>query len=346
MHKAVQMIDTTIHRRFSTALSLCRKVPMRKQVKLHQVCYTLVLLLCGASAYAQQAPSSTGNITASGTTCLTTNACISLQLITNTSAVSVTLTGTFSATLVFEKSADNGTTWATQDTQTGTGLNTYIVPALTNFRVRASAYTSGTVGVFINSSQAPVAGGSGSITAGTINTIPKYTAATTIGNSLLTDDGTTLIYTGTGGLKSTPTGGIGGTLTLPEGTTATASAGNDVCYGDSTAHAIKCANNNGSFFSIPQTIATGTSAMGTSAIGSGACATVVSTTATGVLTTDSIIWSPNADPTGVTGYAVSATGSLYIWAYPTADHVNYKVCNNTSGSLTPSALTLNWRVAR
>jgi hypothetical protein len=94
------------------------------------------------------------------------------------------------------------------------------------------------------------------------------------------------------------------------------------------------------------TIASGTAALGTSLITTGACASVVTVSATGTLTTDVIVYTPNADPTGVTGYAVSATGSLYIWAYPTANNVNFKVCNNTAGSLTPSALTLNWRVAR
>lgn len=95
-----------------------------------------------------------------------------------------------------------------------------------------------------------------------------------------------------------------------------------------------------------QTIASGTSAMGTGAITSGTCATVVTTSATGTATTDTIIATPNADPTGVTGYAVSATGSLYIQAYPTTNNVNFKVCNNTAGSLTPAALTMNWRVVR
>ncbi len=93
-------------------------------------------------------------------------------------------------------------------------------------------------------------------------------------------------------------------------------------------------------------IASGTSAMGTSAISSGTCASVVTTAATGTATTDVIVYTPNADPTGVTGYAVSASGSLYIWAYPTSGNVNFKVCNNTGGSLTPSALTLNWTVRR
>jgi hypothetical protein len=97
---------------------------------------------------------------------------------------------------------------------------------------------------------------------------------------------------------------------------------------------------------MTQTIANGTSAMGTSAISSGTCATVVTTSATGAGTTDIIIYTANADPTAVTGYGPSASGSLYIWAYPTANNVNFRVCNNTGGTITPSALTLNWRVVR
>ena len=97
---------------------------------------------------------------------------------------------------------------------------------------------------------------------------------------------------------------------------------------------------------LSQTLANGTSAMGTSAISSGTCATVVSTAATGTATTDVVHWGFNGDPTGVTGYAPSANGMLTIMAYPTSGYVNYKVCNNTADSVTPGALTLNWRVIR
>jgi hypothetical protein len=95
-----------------------------------------------------------------------------------------------------------------------------------------------------------------------------------------------------------------------------------------------------------QTIGSGTAAMGTSAITSGTCATAVTVAASGVATTDTITYTPNANPTGTTGYAPSASGSLYIWAYPTAGNVNFAVCNPSSGSITPGALTLNWRVVR
>lgn len=93
-------------------------------------------------------------------------------------------------------------------------------------------------------------------------------------------------------------------------------------------------------------IANGTSALGTSAITSGACASVVTTSATGVATTDNVQADFNADPTSTTGFAPSTGGMLTIIKYPTSNNVNFKVCNNTAASITPGAVTLNWRVAR
>jgi hypothetical protein len=59
-------------------------------------------------------------------------------------------------------------------------------------------------------------GGSGTINSGVTNIIPKYTASTTIDDSLLSDDGTTLTYTGTGGLSLSTTGA--GYVQFTEGT--------------------------------------------------------------------------------------------------------------------------------
>lgn len=95
-----------------------------------------------------------------------------------------------------------------------------------------------------------------------------------------------------------------------------------------------------------QTIASGTSTMGTSGIPLATCAAAVTTSATGTASTDAIIVTVNADPTAVTGYVPLTTGSLYIWPYPTTNNVNFRVCNNTSATITPSAITLNWRVVR
>jgi hypothetical protein len=93
-------------------------------------------------------------------------------------------------------------------------------------------------------------------------------------------------------------------------------------------------------------ISQGTSALGTSSIASAACATVVTTVATGVLTTDPIQWTPNGSIKAITGYVPATTGGLTIAAYPTANAVNFDVCNWSAGSIIPGALTLNWRVAR
>jgi hypothetical protein len=96
---------------------------------------------------------------------------------------------------------------------------------------------------------------------------------------------------------------------------------------------------------VVQTIASGTVALGTSAIASGTCATVVGAAATGTLTTDNILADFNADPTSTTGYN-PATGMLTIVKYPSSGNVNFKVCNVSGLSITPGAVTLNWRVFR
>src|SRR5271168_4421426 len=95
-----------------------------------------------------------------------------------------------------------------------------------------------------------------------------------------------------------------------------------------------------------QTIASGTASLGTTLVSSGTCGTVITSTATGVLTTDSIISTTNADVSGITGYTPATTGKLYYLTYPTANSVNFKLCNGTSADITPGAVTLNWRVVR
>jgi len=132
---------------------------------------------------------------------------------------------------------------------------------------------------------------------------------------------------------------IGGASTLP---IPAGSAARPVCWNavsDGTNYSLVPAGNN-------NTISSGTSALGTSAISSAACATVVTTSAPGVATTDVVLASFNGDPTAVTGYVPLTSGMLTIIGYPTANNVNFKVCNNTTASITPGAITLNWRVVR
>jgi hypothetical protein len=85
----------------------------------------------------------------------------------------------------------------------------------------------------------------------------------------------------------------------------------------------------------------GTLALGTTTIGS-ASKTALTMACTGLLTTDNVIATFNADPTGTTGYVPSTSGMLTIVSWPTANTVNVDVINNTSSSITPSSsLTLN-----
>lgn len=95
-----------------------------------------------------------------------------------------------------------------------------------------------------------------------------------------------------------------------------------------------------------RTIASGTASLGTSAIASGGKASTVTVSAPGVLSTDTIVASFNSDPTGVTGYVPSTNGMLTIIPYPSSGNVNFIVANNTGSSITPGAITLNWRVLR
>jgi len=102
---------------------------------------------------------------------------------------------------------------------------------------------------------------------------------------------------------------------------------------------------------VPALIAAGTAALGTGAIGTASCATAVTGTATSgnaanILATDTLQASFNSDPTGVVGYQPLATGMLVIIHYPSAGAANFKVCNNTAATITPGAITLNWRVMR
>jgi hypothetical protein len=96
-----------------------------------------------------------------------------------------------------------------------------------------------------------------------------------------------------------------------------------------------------------QEVANGFATLGTSAIASAACAAVVSRNAIGaVASTDVLEWSFTADPTGTTGYAPTSSGSLKVVGYVTADLANFKVCNDTSASITPGAAGLHWSVIR
>jgi hypothetical protein len=87
-------------------------------------------------------------------------------------------------------------------------------------------------------------------------------------------------------------------------------------------------------------IANTTTTVGTTMIGVNSCSSATAVTMTGMATTSTIVMTPNADVSGVTGWGVN--GGLTIDAWPTANTLNYKVCNQTSSSITPgSSVTFN-----
>jgi hypothetical protein len=97
----------------------------------------------------------------------------------------------------------------------------------------------------------------------------------------------------------------------------------------------------------PRLIANGVTAMPTIAVPANSCSAAATTaTATGAFTGDSPAVSFASDPTGVTGYGGGTSGGITINSWPTANQMNFKLCNQTSSSITPGALSVNWRITR
>lgn len=135
-----------------------------------------------------------------------------------------------------------------------------------------------------------------------------------------------------------------GLITAASQTTCTPAIGSVTGLGTGVATALAIAvDTTGSFSRL---IANGAFALNTTAIASATCSTAQTQAATGVAATDNIIANFNTDPTATTGYIPSTNGMLTIFVYPSINTVNFKVCNNTGTSITPGAITLNWRVIR
>jgi len=99
---------------------------------------------------------------------------------------------------------------------------------------------------------------------------------------------------------------------------------------------------------LSKVIFEGTKALSTSLLTAGSCNTDT-VSASGTLTTDVVGATPNADLTGVTGYAPSGP---ILTVYPpyvsVAGTITIKVCNNAGNvvSITPGAVMLNLQVLR
>ena len=124
------------------------------------------MLALAGSCFAQLTVTGTINAAASSCTSPVMNnvlngpgACVSMQLPPNAGAASIVLAGTFSATVQFELSADNGNTWTAAATASSTsaGTTNFSAAAYTHVRARASAYTSGSATTTITASTASTA---------------------------------------------------------------------------------------------------------------------------------------------------------------------------------------------
>lgn len=230
-----------------------------------------------------------------------------------------------------------GTQTITPSTSTIGGASTFVLPAASAARPACVAIVSdGT-----NYSVAPDFPMDASMfSAGTLAVARGGTGITSFGTGVATAMGNNVNTNG--GFLTASTAAIASNAIVTGAGSGTALTGTTPGTGVLTALGTNLSAAGG----MSSTIASGTSALGTSAISSATCATVVTTSATNTATTDVIWWGFNADPTSTTGYQAATAGMLTIIAYPTANNVNFKVCNNTASSITPGAVTLNWRVIR
>lgn len=182
-------------------------------------------------------------------------------------------------------------------------------------------------------------GASGAITAltGDVTATGPGSVAATLAN-------TTVVAGSYGSVTTSPTYTVDakGRLTAASNATITPAVGSITGLGTGVATALGV--NAGAVGGISKVVASGTKALATGAISSATCTAAQTDTATGATTSSVVDASFASDPTAVTGYTPATTGMLTIISYVTADTVNFKVCNNTASSITPGAISLNWRV--
>lgn len=176
---------------------------------------------------------------------------------------------------------------------------------------------------------------------GTSGGIPYFSSGSALSSSAALTANLPIIGGGAGGAPAVGT--VTGNTTKFATSTGSLTSGNCAKW-DASGNAIDAGAPCGTGTTV--TIASGTKALATGAIGSAACSSEQTDTATGTATTDVLQSSFAGDPTAVTGYIPSTSGMLTIIGYTKTDAIAYKVCNNTSGSITPGAISINWRVVR
>ena len=162
-----------------------------------------------------------GPITSASAACAVAGdqSCVWQKLAANAAVATVQVSGTFSATLTVEAN-NGGANFTTLGTITTASTTSYVVSAFMDFRVRASAYTSGTAVVTINSSSAP----SGGVTSGTADPTGNACAPnsvyvqTTTGNFYTCKAGVFAIVGGSSSVSITGTAPI---VVTPSPTTGT-----------------------------------------------------------------------------------------------------------------------------
>lgn len=148
-----------------------------------------ILLLFGILALAARLPAQSnaiaGNLNAATTTCLVSNSCLILSVAQNDGGATIKLSGTWSATVQFEATADplsvlpTAASWValsatpsnsatTATSATANGAWQVNISGYQRIRIRISAFTSGTVAGAINLSTASARGGSGGGAGGTV----------------------------------------------------------------------------------------------------------------------------------------------------------------------------------
>ena len=234
----------------------------------------------------------TANLTAASADCSLGSACASLSLDKNSASSVVAISGTWVGTVQFEASNDGGNTWSAINatppnsttavtSSTGTGTWRINVSAMTNVRVRCSAYTSGTIVVKLSVGNGSASTGNGGGTPGGSNAQIQYNNSGAFGgaaNTSLDSSGNAVFNTvGTGTAPTacgTATGCFGATGASTEGSQV---AGQGYLRLDTNYWKVRHVNGTSTFFLGSNYSATGTGAIGALDSTNGVSQTIVCT---------------------------------------------------------------------
>jgi hypothetical protein len=134
--------------------------------------------------------------------------------------------------------------------------------------------------------------------------------------------------------NATTASNLSGTPAIPNGTTATTQT-----TGDSST---KIATDAFVAAALPAVVADSSVLVGTAAIAANTCTSTSTVSMLGVTTATAFFFTPTADVSAITGWGPGGA-QLFFDAWPSANTLNYKVCNNSGASITPGSST-TWNV--